>query len=259
MEQFKIVAEGDYPVKRIYVELSLYREDSSACRRLMRNRRVQYYMALPHVLHRQYVGSLRQEATGYLADGFDGFLVRNLEEYALLRRLSMGKRIQLDYSMYTMNREAQEFFRSKGVSGMTAPVELNHRELRDLDNHDVELIVYGYQVLMVSAQCTRKNTAFCDRKKAVLTLKDRKNACFTVQCHCDFCYNLLYNSVPMGLLRERDEVAELGFCGGRIQFTLEDAKETKSVLKMFAKAYGEKGAIQQNRMFTHGHFQRGVE
>ncbi len=259
MEQFKIVAEGDYPVKRIYVELSLYRADSSACRRLMRNRRVQYYMALPHVLHRQYVGSLRQEATGYLADGFDGFLVRNLEEYALLRRLSMGKRIQLDYSLYTMNREAQEFFRSKGAAGMTAPVELNHRELRDLDNHDVELIVYGYQVLMVSAQCTRKNTAFCDRKKAVLTLKDRKNACFTVQCHCDFCYNLLYNSVPMGLLRERDEVAELGFCGGRIQFTLEDAKETKSVLKMFAKAYGEKGAIQQNRMFTHGHFQRGVE
>lgn len=259
MEQFRIVAEGDYPVKRIYVELSLYREDSSACRRLMRNRRVQYYMALPHVLHRQYVGSLRQEATGYLADGFDGFLVRNLEEYALLRRLSMGKRIQLDYSLYTMNREAQEFFRSKGAAGMTAPVELNHRELRDLDNHDVELIIYGYQVLMVSAQCTRKNTAFCDRKKAVLTLKDRKNACFTVQCHCDFCYNLLYNSVPMGLLRERDEVAELGFCGGRIQFTLEDAKETKSVLKMFAKAYGEKGAIQQNRMFTHGHFQRGVE
>ncbi len=259
MEQFRVVAECEYPVKRIYVEISLYREDSSACRRLMRGRKAEYYMALPHVLHRQYVGGFRQEAAGYLADGFDGFLARNLEEYALLRRLSMGKRTQLDYSLYTMNREAQEFFRSKGVAGMTAPVELNHRELGTLDNHDVELIIYGYQVLMVSAQCSRKNTSFCDRKKAVLTLKDRKNACFTVQCHCDFCYNLLYNSVPLGLLKERDEAEELGFSGVRLQFTLEDAKEAKSVLKMFAKAYGEKRVIQQSRIFTHGHFHRGVE
>lgn len=259
MEQFKTVVECEYPVNRIYVELSLYREDSSVCRKLMRGRKTEYYLALPHVLHRQYVNDLRQEAAGYLADGFKGFLARNLEEYALLRRLSMEKKTWLDYSVYTMNREAQDFFRGKGAAGMTAPVELNQKELDELDNHDVEMIIYGYQVLMVSAQCTRKNTAFCDRKKAVLTLKDRKNAQFTVQCHCDFCYNLLYNSLPLGLLKERDETAQLGFCGARLQFTLEDAKETRSVLKMFAKAYGDKRVVQQGRIFTHGHFKRGVE
>lgn len=171
MDQFKTVVECEYPVKRIYVELSVYREDSSACRRLMRGRKAEYYLALPHVLHRQYVGSLRQEMAGYLADGFSGFLARNLEEYALLGRLGMGEKAWLDYAMYTMNREAQEFFRDRGIAGLTAPVELNRRELGELDNSQTELIIYGYQVLMVSAQCTRKNTAFCDRKQAVLTLK----------------------------------------------------------------------------------------
>lgn len=259
MEQFNTVTECEYPVKRIYVELSLYREDSFACRKLMRGKKAEYYLALPHVLHRQHAGGIGQEAAGYLADGFCGFLVRNLEEYALLRSLSMEEKAWLDYSVYTMNREAQDFFRGMGTAGLTAPVELNRKELQTLDNRDTELIIYGYQVLMVSAQCTRKNTAFCDRKQAVLTLKDRKNARFTVQCRCDFCYNLIYNSVPLGLLKERDDAARLGFCGVRLQFTLEDAKETKSVLKMFAKAYGEKRVIQQGRLFTHGHFQRGVE
>ena len=118
--------------------------------------------------------------------------------------------------------------------------------------------MYGRQILMVSAQCVRKNTAGCDKKSGILALKDRKGMQFPAKCCCDFCYNVLYNSVPLGLLRELKELSSCEYAGYRLSFTTENQKETARILRLFAQAM--QGILPEDTMpFTKGHYQRGVE
>lgn len=160
--------------------------------------------------------------------------------------------------MYTMSRETLDFYREMGVAGFTAPAELNRKELMQRDNRDSEICVYGRQILMVSAQCVRKNTAGCDHKSGILALKDRKGAKFPAKCCCDFCYNVIYNSVPLGLLRERKEISGCGYTGYRLTFTIENKKETTCILQLFSQAV-QGNLPGESIPFTKGHYQRGVE
>jgi collagenase-like PrtC family protease len=68
-----------------------------------------------------------------------------------------------------MNRKA--LYRELGITDYTAPVELNYQELRTLGIEDSDLIVYGYQPVMVSAQCLFENTKGC-RKQEQGTMAD---------------------------------------------------------------------------------------
>ena len=73
------------------------------------------------------------------------------------------------------------------------------------------MIVYGRLPLMHSAQCVRKNTFGCNGQEERLVLKDRYDKEFPVVCYCrpwkmgntkaaESCYNIIYNSLPYGLL-----------------------------------------------------------
>ena len=59
-----------------------------------------------------------------------GFLVRNLESYAMLKEMGLTKFCVLDASMYVWNDEAAAFWREEGVLRNTIPLELNQKELR---------------------------------------------------------------------------------------------------------------------------------
>lgn len=113
---------------------------------------------------------------------------------------------------------------------------------------DSEFIIYGYIPLMLSAQCVRKNTFQCDRKEAHMVLKDRYDKEFPCACVCypwktgttdqkEFCYNIIYNSIPYGLLNESQKVKELKTASLRLSFTLESAKETKEIVREFLDVY----------------------
>ena len=111
---------------------------------------------------------------------------------------------------------------------------------------------------MISAQCLRKNTTGCDKKSGTLTLKDRKGVEFPAKCCCKFCYNILYNSVPLGLIREAAILKQAGYQGLRLSFTIEDRQETSNILQIFSDALD--GHVPQELSgFTRGHYQRGVE
>ncbi len=71
--------------------------------------------------------------------GFDGILVRNLEEIGFLRELygedadgRVCPPVFSDHHLYMFNHEAAAFLTDKGVSRQTYPLELNERELREL-------------------------------------------------------------------------------------------------------------------------------
>ena len=177
-----------------------------------------------------------------------GFLVRNLESFAVLREAGLADRCVLDHSMYTWNDKAVAFWREQKVSGNTVPLELNEGEIRHRDNRDSEMLIYGYLPLMISAQCVRKNVYGCNHKEEWVALKDRYDKEFPVVCYCHPwktgntkpegpCYNIIYNSLPYGLLKEADKVKALGVSAVRLSFTIESAGQTQQILEDFVAAY----------------------
>ncbi len=68
---------------------------------------------------------------------------------------------------------------------------------------------------------------------------------------------MLYNSIPLGLFKEKDEMESDGFAAFRLNFTTEDRAETTEILQLYRDASG-KTANEPGR-FTRGHYQRGVE
>lgn len=51
--------------------------------------------------------------------------------------------------------------------------------MEQLELLNADLFLYGYQPLMVSAQCVKNNLRGCDKTPSWLTLKDRYNANFS--------------------------------------------------------------------------------
>ncbi len=194
----------------------------------------------------------------------DGFLLHTVDElsWSLAFMAEHGKTFALaaDDNMYTYNRRAAEFFRSCGVERVTFPAELNEREMRILMHEHMELNVYGYQALMHSAQCVRKNTAGCSGKPQIIWMKDRKHVQFPVLNRCSVCCNTIYNSVPLQLDECMDSVKMLSPEWIRLTFTIENAEETERVINRYRNVFfgtGKNTAAEQEG--TRGHFRRGVE
>lgn len=191
---------------------------------------------------------------------FDGIVFKNYEEYFFLREHGMQCELIPDHNVYTYNRYAQEFWRMQGIVRNTAPLELNDRELKKRNCMDSELLVYGYFPIMVSAQCVRKNVSGCMKKSGLLYLKDRKGKKLPVKNCCDFCYNIIYNHVPLVLFDNKKELDELMPCGLRLSFTFEPPEQVERIAEVFAEKFIN-GRMTEFDFgdFTRGHFKRGVE
>ena len=87
-----------------------------------------------------------------------------------------------------------------------------------------------------------------------MILRDRYGNPFTMVNSCEICTNILYNYLPTNLIGEADASA-LRALGDRLDFTLENAKETEAVLKQ----YEIKSRDHAGLTYTKGHYGRGVE
>ena len=227
------------------------------------------YLSTPHIHRGEIPEKWLRSAQKWLEQGMKGFLVRNLESYAVLKKMGYGGKCILDASMYTWNDQSVDFWREEGVLRNTVPLELNEGELKHRDNTSSELLLYGYIPLMLSAQCVRKNLFGCTGKYETAYLKDRYNSEFPVKCSCDpwgknisekakYCYNIIYNSIPYGLPGEKDQVKKLNLHSLRLAFTIEEPEKAKAILKEFRTVYQENGK-PSGRRYTKGHFKRGAE
>lgn len=216
------------------------------------------YMMLPHVIRPGDMQKLSGTIQQAVRAGCRRFLVRNMESAAWMLQHGYGEYCVMDSGMYTFNNESMAFWRQQGIRRFTAPLELNGRELKGRYNKDSEMPVYGYIPMMISAQCVQKNLDACRKNDATLTLKDRYDKEFRVKCYCGFCYNMIYNSLPYGLLKEKQDVKKLGFESLRLNFTLESAGETRKIARDFIQCY-QKNVDSCAYILTKGHFRRGVE
>lgn len=190
----------------------------------------------------------------------DAVLVKNLEEVEFLRKAAWDLPVILDHNLYTFNRETVVFWKKQGILHDTLPLELNEKELRTRGCRNSELIVYGYQPLMVTAGCLHKTMRQCKKKTEVWTLTDRYKKEFPVLNYCRYCYNVIYNCEPLSLLGCKKEVERLAPESLRLCFTLEDASQIRKVLRDYLEVYCYGGEYQPGGTgYTRGHLKRGVE
>ena len=92
------------------------------------------YLSTPHIHRGEIPEKWLRSAQKWLEQGMKGFLVRNLESYAVLKKMGYGGKCILDASMYTWNDQSVDFWREEGVLRNTVPLELNEGELKHRDN-----------------------------------------------------------------------------------------------------------------------------
>lgn len=264
LEQFETVLENAC-VKRIYL-------DSNAIDRIWENTDTdciiakaheygkEVYLAMPHIFRSKTRKKYEEFYTTLEKQEWDGVLVRNCESYEFLLEHGFRGNIVTDYSIYQFNTYAKQFWQEEQVESFTAPLELNYRELKDVGLQNSELVVYGYFPMMVSAQCITKTTKGCRKEKGRLTFTDRYQKEFTVKNHCDYCYNVIYNTAPVMLLDQKTEIMDLNPKGLKLHFTIENPTEVRRILYMYERVFlqGDSG-LEPGIEFTRGHFKRGIK
>ena len=232
----------------------------------------QCWLALPQIFRshaQRYLGANRHLLC---QAGFDGVLIRALEEAVWLKDLMEQENQKtslpfgMDASVYGWNSRSAEVLASMGTSLLTMPWELNSREIepvlgacRGLGMAS-ELIIYGNAPMMVSAQCITNTVKGCTHKRGTLMMKDRTGALLPVKNHCSFCYNTIYNPAPLSLLGSEKLVGRLMPDRLRLQFTVEGTEQTEKVLDAFIGSFVYGRDVEAPfRDFTRGHFKRGVE
>lgn len=169
-------------VHRIYIEAySLEAKDITESFYGKEQKEIQCYLAMPHVFRMDDEHKFHQKFSGVLSL-FDGFLVRNMEEYFYITKNCPEKDIILDYNVYSYNRYAKKVFEKINPQiKTTVPMELNEKELLTRGCGGEEMVIYGFMPVMVSANCVAKTCNQCKSLNELYQLKDRMSQEMNVQ------------------------------------------------------------------------------
>lgn len=244
--------------KDVYIsELKSYGDNAEALYRV--------YIALPYIVRSHDMVVLRSLLP--VMREADGCLVRNLESYAWLKEIGYEGEIAIDAGLYCFNERTLDFWQER-VNNICLPYELNGKELirltRDVlyeeNGTAFEQTAYGRTPLMITANCIARTTDGCQKgaqRKKCYYLKDRFHKEFPVLTDCRYCYNVIYNSLPVSL-HEKVFQGKMPF-DIRLAFTVEDYAETIKVLNFFGEVLQGVQAKPPYPEYTKGHEKRGVE
>ena len=257
-EQLEVILEEE-AIGRIYVDCTMFPriwEKDSYVEWITKVHAAgkEIYLVMPYIFRERTRKQYEAAYNRIFGAGWDGILIANYESFAFLKEHGYTGRIMTDYNLYEFNQESRKFWKEKGVFEFTAPVELTERELQDLRVKDGEVIVYGYLPMMVSAGCIQKTTRGCLKKSGQTTITDRYRNPFVVKNECDYCYNILYNYVPLYLGDRMEEVYQIGPGRIRLMFTTESQQEVRQILS----AYFEGKELPEGT-YTRGHWKRGIK
>lgn len=255
-------------VDRIYFETAVMTEkELSQAYHLAKEKQKEVWLAMPvifrHAIWDRFehkIQIIRENAYGQkdiplIEDIWDGYLIRNTESFAFLTKYIPKEklRIRLDHNMYVMNEEAQRFWKEQNVTLFSASLEATKRELEAFQNYEpMEIPVYGKIPLMVSAQCIQANQKVCvcqDPKEwhKQIVFEDQKKRRFVCVNYCRYCYNIIYQDIPLYLEEIADQSTTIA--GSiRYSFTTESASLVDRILQ------GNMPCKTQR-----GHFDLGIE
>lgn len=145
---------------------------------------------------------------------------------------------------------------------ITVSLELNNKELQELsDSAYMEFVLYGRLPLMFSANCIQKTTQTCiadtNSVQNIYSLMDRYKNVFPILQNCCHCYNILYNTVPLSLHVQLENLKEQQYGSYRLDFTVESGSETRKILAYYCDTTNSVQFPLEH--YTNGHYKRGVE
>lgn len=255
-EQLKLVLENEkismvYADSQMYIRQELVKELANDVASAHKAEK-EIYLKLPAIFRKNTSVFYKNKVEELKNLQLDGFVVRNYESIGFVKTYFPNAKIVIDHTLYTYNNVAKASFSQFGIERDTIPLELNKKEISHRNNINSEMVIYGHYPLMTTANCVHKNTMSCDKKSQISYLKDRYQVLFPVKNYCNDCYNVVYNSVPLSLFKEKKELKEMQISYFRLDFTIETKEETMEVLKAL-----EENGIQGS--CTAGHYKRGVE
>jgi putative protease len=254
-----MAGDGRTDISAVYVGLSLYRQiiTSDRLRDKLKKCGIKLYIETPYVAR----DAFDVDALNIDFEYVKGIYVRNIGGYAAVKKSKLYKQVEdgslelvIGSGLYAYNSEAVGFIGSWLYEN---PQELNLKELEQLyglPGYRGELLIYGYQPAMISAQCVKGNFYGCSKGKndtmAAKKITDDRGNVFYSKPYCDECINVVYNGVLYNIIDKLDELeARLSPESYRLNFTLEDPKEVEEILK----------GCPPDREYTAGHMYRGVE
>jgi len=248
-------------VSGVYIEARAIIQEDMECLKMLKEAGKKLYLAMPFIFRENTKELFLEKLDILKSRWFDGYLIRNIETYQFLSNHDICGEYILDYTVHVFNRRAKAFWLHQKIDSLTASIELNMREYRELGCEASEIIAYGYLPLMVSAQCIMRNTSRCDQiKSRDLNLSDRRYKKFSVVNECEFCYNLIYNSQPLMLIDCLAQINKLWPKSIRLILTREDTEMADKIIKSFINGFIYQKAVNNFMTdFTRGHFKRGVE
>lgn len=264
LQQFEVVVRAEL-VGRIYLDANAIKNigEMSTLKKCVEKAHVankEIYLAFPHIFRSKTIQKYTEMYSKLMDLQLDGILIRNIESFEFLKEHDYKGNIAADHNLYEFNSYAKEFWIDKNLESHTAALELNYKELKDVGLENSELIVYGYLPMMISAQCIMKTTSGCKKERGRLVFKDRYQKEFTANNNCEYCYNVIYNTSPLMLLDQKQEIHELAPKALRLHFTIESAEEVNEILKIYENVFiKNKKEIETKQDFTRGHFKRGIK
>jgi len=236
---------------------------------------INVYIVLPEILRlrdQKYLDYLKEFL---LLGKADGVLVRNLEEIGFLKSIEAelnseyislnGKidgftalYIQGDYSLYNWNKSALAF-NYEFCNRLTAPLELSIHEIKELDDSEIIIPIYGKTPLMVSSNCIKKTCGECNKCNDYSfdrRLNDRKNKSQIIYSNCIHCFNKLYNSIPNSYHKQMYDLIKAGFKSFRLDFTNENNEVINDILSYYI--IDERAGQFPLEEYTTGHILKGA-
>lgn len=224
-----------------------------------------FYLRLPEIIRQQHYLSILNKTEELLLTGlFSGVYCTCIDALGICNKL-LGhtmltkEKIYGDHGIPIFNRVSEEAMLGY-FSAYTASYELNAKELQHFFHKDRrEIVLYGYQDVMHSANCILLTAKKCDTGKVSTYITDENKRTFPVYLHHDLCYNTIYNYLPLSLHQQLDTLKKKGEAYAfRLQFTMEDEKQCKKILSFYRNA--DNGNLEEaDFLYTTGHSKRGVE
>lgn len=184
----------------------------------------------------------------------DGYLIRNLESLAFLRRECHvpAEAIRTDAGLYLMNAEALHWWREQGITSYTMPWELTQEELLRLpDLQRMQWICYGKIPLMVSAQCVQSHVRHCRQGEAgtdEVRFCGERDRRYVAVPYCKNGYTVIYREEPFWICEAGDNAVRKQCEAVRYEFTTETKEEVRAVL-----------AGKMPETVSRGHFDLGIQ
>lgn len=263
-----LAANAFSEIRSIYIDADLFLREAAAQKSLLPDK--EYFLVLPHIFRKRTYKYLSSYEALFDSGSFAGVMVRNFEELEWLNETGYTGRVESDYTVYAWNNTSLAFL-SEQLDCVTLPLELNRRELNKLSaGRSTSLVLYGHIPMMYSANCVRKTLDHCINDGASADnkyyLTDRYQNIFTVVQNCIHCYNVLYNTVPLSLHGQLEDILKKSsYHKLRLDFSIESETQTRAVIEYYLGLMTEipceenAAKVFPYKEFTNGHYKRGVE